>query len=194
MTTSEPASERIDPAASWRVKRHYAALVLLAVIAVLFVCAKWFSRSTDAAPVSAVAVPAASAAPAIPAEPAKATHAPEDSEKQRLLGSWRDQYYGERTMTFLADGTGTMIIKLDSVGQAIYGPQLLFDLAWTIRDGALEMKFTGGEPKDSVATISKLWGDTHLQKIESLTEAELQLRSTDSQNLYTLKRLPDSQP
>ncbi len=181
-------------AAGRRARRHFAALVLLAVIGVLFVRAKWFSRSTDAAPVSVVVVPAATAAPAMPAEPFEVEHAPEDAERRRLLGSWRDQYYGERTMTFLADGAGTMIIKLDSVGQAIYGPQLLFDLAWTIRDGVLEMKFTGGEPKDSVATISKLWGDTHLQKIESLTESELQLRSTDSQNLYTLKRLPDSQP
>ncbi len=128
------------------------------------------------------------------AGPATETTSAETEEQKRLklfLGSWRDDYYGERTMTFAADGTGSMIIKLDSVGQAIYGEKLLFYLAWVIRDGILEMKFTGGEPKSAVETISKLWGDTHFQAIEVLTETDLHLRSTDSQNLYTLKRLPD---
>lgn len=163
-------------------------MILFAVVCVLFVRAKWFSKSSNAAPVSNLA-----AAATLPTA-AQSAPEPDDQPQSLLIGSWRDQYYGERTMTFLADGTGSMIIKLDSVGQAIYGPQLHFYLSWTNLAGVLEMKFTGGEPKEAVATISKLWGDTHQQKIESLTESELQLRSTDSGNLYTLKRLPDSQP
>jgi hypothetical protein len=168
--------------------------LLLALIAVFVIRARWFSELSHAAPQNVtpavVAVPEETPRQPTPEEP----ETPAEKQRRMFLGSWRDDYYGERTMTFANDGTGVMVIKLDSVGQAIYGEKLLFNLAWTIRDGVLEMKFTGGEPKTAVETISKLWGDTHLQAIEVLTETDLHLRSTDSQNLYTLKRLPADSP
>ena len=85
-----------------------------------------------------------------------------------------------------------MRIKLDAVGQLIYGEQLLFQMSWKISDGVLDMRMTEGEPKDAVASITKLWGDRFEQRIEVLTEEELHLRSTDSGNLYTLKRFEES--
>jgi hypothetical protein len=172
---------------------QHAAFVLLAVAIVLAVRARWFSGTSQAAPegtaASAPRSAPSSAEPEAVAEPA--AQAGQEAHPS-LIGSWRDQYYGERTMTFRPDGTGTMLIKLDAVGRAIYGEKLLFELAWENRDGVLVMTFTGGEPKDAVATISKLWGQRHEQRIERLTETELHLRSTDSNNLYTLKRLDDA--
>jgi hypothetical protein len=186
MTEATTDSVRQSPA-GWRVKRHHAALVLLAVVSVFAIRAKWFSGSSLAAPVLNVE----SSSPPNPAEKAEPTSSPEKPAEPSLIGSWRDRYYGERTMTFHADGTGIMLIMLDSVGQALYGEKLLFEIAWENDDGVLVMTFTGGEPKSSVATISKVWGTRHEQKIESLTESELQLRSTDSKNLYTLKRVEE---
>jgi hypothetical protein len=183
---TEPA---LPSPAGWRVKRYHAALVILAVVSVFAIRAKWFSGASLAAPVMIVE----SSSPPKPAEKTETASSAEKPSDPSLIGSWRDRYYGERTMTFRADGTGTMLIMLDSVGQAFYGEKLLFEIAWENDDGVLVMTFLGGEPKSSVATISKVWGTRHEQKIESLTESELQLRSTDSKNLYTLKRLEDGE-
>ena len=163
--------------------------VVAALAAVLAVRAKWFSRSTAAAPLTE-AYPALPVDEQQPAGPGDGLAPVESSDMTaRLPGSWRDQYYGERTMTFREDGTGTMVILLDAVGQAIYGEKLSFDLAWSLAGGVLEMRFTGGEPKDAVKTISQIWGDRHLQYVDLLSESELHLRSTDSDNVYRLKRL-----
>jgi hypothetical protein len=186
---AEPNSEFVlVPSVGRRVGRGHALFLLLAIAAVTFVRAKWFSGDSRASPVVEVPprspnIASPSTAPEKAAMPASPT----------LIGSWGDHYYGERTMTFRADGTGTMVIKLDSVGQAIYGEKLLFELDWENRDGVLVMEFTGGEPKAAVESISKLWGTKHEQKIEQLSDSELYLRSADSQNLYKLKRLADGE-
>jgi hypothetical protein len=192
MTMAEKVTDAGEATrAAWRFKRRHAALMLLAVAAVFAVRAKWFSGASHAASEVTADPSPGVAAPAEP-EPSEPEPPPEPAGPS-MLGSWRDKFYGERTMTFLADGTGTMVIRLDSIGQAIYGEKLLFELAWENRDGVLVMKFTGGEPKNAVALISKGWGDTHEQKIELLTDAELHLRSTDSQNLYKLQRVAEDE-
>lgn len=185
-TTLEPRRKVVRQPAFW---------ILLAVLAVAGIRAWWFSGASQAAAVTEKSgVPQMTAKP--PSEDSatnsslEATH-PAEPSQPTMFGSWRDDYYGERTMTFQPDGTGVMVIKLDSVGQAIYGEKLLFNLKWENRDGVLVMQFTGGEPKQAVETISKLWGDRHEQKIELLTETELHLRSTDSQNLYKLKHIEE---
>lgn len=147
------------------------------------------ARQTRMSESEPVAVPEHSDAEFEVAEATNEESAEDQNSHPLLFGSWKDNFYGERTMTFLPDGTGTMRIQLDLIGQAIYGKSLLFHLAWEDRDGVLEMKFTSGEPKEAVATISKAFGDTHHQKIELLTESELHLRSTDSNNLYKLIRV-----
>lgn len=184
--TTEPA--RQSPG-GWRVKRHHAALVLLAVVSIFAIRAKWFSGASLAAPVLNVESTNKPSPQPDAADKSASVSVPEKPSEPSLIGSWRDRYYGERTMTFRADGTGTMLIMLDSVGQTLYGEKLFFEIAWENDDGVLVMTFIGGEPKSAVATISNVWGTRHEQKIESLTESELQLRSTDSKNLYTLKRV-----
>lgn len=186
------------PAVGRKMQFQHVVLILLAAITVLFIRARWFSGASQAAadadpaavnagatqvtnPVLAESIAVRSEASATPAEPAQPT----------IFGSWRDNYYGERTMTFRPDGTGVMVIKLDSVGQAMIGANLLFNLSWENQDGVLVMQFTGGEPKAAVERISKLWGDRHEQKIELLTATDLHLRSTDSQNLYQLKHVDE---
>jgi hypothetical protein len=190
---SPPADAPTAPPRRFRL--HHAGLLLLVFAAAVAARARFFSGSTQASTAGeaqSVVVPlvAPENTPAESPSPADGVATPTTGPS--LFGSWRDQYYGERTMTFRPDGSGTMLIKLDAVGRAIYGEKLLFELAWENRGGVLVMEFTGGEPKDAVATISKIWGARHEQKIELLTDEELHLRSTDSNNLYTLKRLPDA--
>lgn len=197
-TELENTIESDHAGASRRFPLPHVALLLLVVAAAYGIRTRWFSNASQAAAVSEPAavksLPVQTTKPIL-AEPVTETPATADSTVEptqpTMFGSWRDNYYGERTMTFDPDGTGVMIIKLDSVGQAIYGEQLLFNLKWENRDGVLVMQFTGGEPKQAVETISKLWGDRHEQKIELLTETELHLRSTDSQNLYKLKHVEE---
>jgi hypothetical protein len=107
-----------------------------------------------------------------------------------VLGVWKDQFYGERTMTFRDDGTATMVLALDSVGQLLYGPQITFTLDWTLDADVLHLRMTGGEPKDSAESLSRFFGKTSEQRIEQATDTELQLRSLDSQKLYVHRRAP----
>lgn len=182
------------PLVGRKLQARHVLLIVLAAAAVFGIRARWFNGASQAAGVAqSQAIPSVTTNVTKPVltEPAPETITPVEPEQPTMFGSWRDNYYGERTMTFRPDGTGEMVIKLDAVGQAIYGEKLLFELKWENRDGVLVMQFTGGEPKQAVETISKLWGDRHEQKIELLTETELHLRSTDSQNLYKLKHIDE---
>lgn len=109
-------------------------------------------------------------------------------EKPSLIGFWRDDFYGKRIFEFREDGTATMVIELDAVGQLLYGPKLTFFIAWTLDKDVLNLKMTGGEPA-SAFTAAKLFGESSEQRIEGLEENEMRLRSLDSQKLYTHRRV-----
>lgn len=125
------------------------------------------------------------------ADPAPLSAAEELNNQQRsqLLGRWEDQFYGRRVFEFHEDGTGTMELELDSVGKLLYGPKLRFFMAWELKDSVLTLKMTGGEPSDTAVTLAKLFGESSQQRIEAISGDELQLRSLDSQKLYTHRRL-----
>jgi hypothetical protein len=106
----------------------------------------------------------------------------------RFFGSWKDQFYGARTMTFREDGTGVMVILPDAVFRTLYGDKLTFHFAWTWDGDAVHMAMTGGEPKDATETLSQLFGKTSDKRIERLDESELHLRSLDTQKLYIHRR------
>ena len=180
-----------------RVRGHHVVLLVTVAALIVAVRLKWFSGASEAAPVTA-AIPqpvlnlSTDEEPdAFPPSSPEESLSPEEQLQQKLLGSWRDKFYGERTMTFHSDGTGIMVIKLDTAGRLLYGDKLKIDLAWSITDGVLEMHFTGGEPKWAMSTITSGWGARHEQKIEQLDEADLHLRSTDSGNLYKLQRVEE---
>jgi hypothetical protein len=179
-----------------RVRGHHLLLAAFALAVVVAVRLKWFTGASEAAPVTA-AIPqsvvttrtdeSTAVAPAT-----DAALSPDEQFQQKLAGSWRDKFYGERTMTFQPGGTGVMVIKLDTAGRLLYGEKLTIQLSWSITDGVLHMRFTGGEPKWAMSTIIQGWGAEHDQRIELIDEADLHLRSTDSGNLYQLKRVEES--
>lgn len=111
----------------------------------------------------------------------------------RLIGRWEDHFYGHRIFDFAEGGKAEMVIKLDSVGALLYGPQLKFYIDWTLDGDVLTLKMTGGEPSDTAKTVSQIFGETSQQRIEAINDQEMKLRSLDSQKLYTHKRLSTSE-
>ena len=168
-------------------------IAVLVVAAVALVRIKFFSGSSEAAPAQGHTPQSeSSVVPPDGATSPSESLSPDELLAQKLLHRWRDKYYGERTMTFLSDGTGSMVILLDTAGRLLYGEKLVIQLAWSINDGVLNMKFTNGEPKWAMATILQGWGAEHDQRIELLDETDLHLRSTDSGKLYQLRRVEES--
>lgn len=108
--------------------------------------------------------------------------------KPSVIGFWRDDFYGKRIFEFREDGTATMVIELDAIGKALYGPQLKFFIDWKIEDNVLKLKMTGGEPA-SAFTAAKIFGESSEQRIESVEVDEMRLRSLDSNKLYTHRRV-----
>lgn len=130
-----------------------------------------------------------SQAPAAPeAVPDASAETPDPDSQPSIIGFWRDDFYGKRIFQFREDHTATMVIELDSIGKAIYGPQLKFFIDWKIDDDVLKLKMTGGEPA-SAFTAAKIFGESSEQRIEGLEENEMRLRSLDSQKLYTHRRV-----
>jgi len=106
-----------------------------------------------------------------------------------VLGSWKDQFYGERTMTFRDDGTGDMLIRLDPVSRLLYGPELLFHFTWKLDGDVMHLEMTGGEPKQAAETLSQLFGKKSDRRIEQIDADELRMRSLESDKLYIHKRV-----
>ncbi len=113
----------------------------------------------------------------------------EQELRSQLLGTWADEFYGQRTFHFRDDGTATMELELDSVGKLLYGPKLTFFVAWELQGDLLSLKMTGGEPKGSAVTLAKLFGESSQQRIEHVDADEMRLRSLDSQKVYVHRRV-----
>lgn len=145
-------------------------------------------ETTDLIAAPPIAEPPATSIPSNdrPAEPEESVNEP----RQRLLGSWVDEFYGRRVFEFRDDGTATMTLELDAVGKLLYGPKLTFFIDWTLEADILTLKMTGGEPAGTAVSLAKLFGESSQQRLEGVTDAELQLRSLDSDKLYLHRRLP----
>lgn len=85
--------------------------------------------------------------------PAAQPPATDPSLAEVLIGSWQDDFYGKRIFHFRPDGTATMTIELDRVGQVLYGPKLTFFIDWTLKDDVLTMKMTGGDAAAAAVAV-----------------------------------------
>lgn len=197
-----------------RPRRLFEATIVIGCLSP-FVWRPWNRSASETVSVSDAATPAAATIPQRPAAvetPAVETAAgavpdaptevsgdlattPADPQADRLrrlvLGVWVDEFFGTRTFTFRDDGTATMTIDLDQVGRLIYGPRLTFQIAWELHGDVIKLRMVSGEPRDSAMSVAKLFGETSEQRIERAADDELQLRSLDSQKLYTHRRKRD---
>lgn len=108
-----------------------------------------------------------------------------------LVGSWRDNFHGVRTFEFLPEGQGTMRLELDSVGQLLYGKEVLFRFDWKLEGRDLKLSMTGGEPKGTAETLGKLFGSSFVYTLDTLDEQTLAMRSGKGK-VFRLKAVDDS--
>ena len=105
-----------------------------------------------------------------------------------VVGTWQDDYQGKRTMALRKDGTATMIVELSGLKAAMFASRLRFDMVWSVENGRLEKRTTGGEPEGKVQFILKTMGDRVDEPILELTEGRLILLDADGKTKYDWRR------
>jgi len=114
------------------------------------------------------------------------------SGDQRLrhlaLGTWEDDYQGKRTMTLCEDGTGTMVVELSGLKATLFASKLTFEMEWSVQDGRMKKRTTGGEPAGRVKLILNMMGDRVDEPILELTEDRLVLLDKDGKTKYNWRR------
>ncbi len=108
-------------------------------------------------------------------------------EPVKFLGEWTDHFHGRRIMKFAEDGTGVMILELDTVGALLYGSKLEFDFQWSVAGNILEMKMKGGRPKATTESLGKSWGAEHQYEILEVSPEVFSIRNLKGQTVCHLK-------
>ena len=111
-----------------------------------------------------------------------------DVEKS-MLGTWEDDYKGHRTLTLNDDGTGTMVVQLDGLAATLFAAKLTFREEWTVADGKVTMKATGGEPVGKVRLVLSLHGDSSTQRIIEVTGERMILIEEPSETRFEWRRV-----
>jgi hypothetical protein len=114
--------------------------------------------------------------------------ASDESLRQRVVGTWEDDYQGKRTMTLAADGTGTMAVELGGVKAVLVAPRLEFDMRWSVADRKLCKQSLSGRPETQVAMILKTMGTRTDEPILELTDRQLVLLDRDGHTRYQWRR------
>lgn len=108
--------------------------------------------------------------------------------RQLVVGTWEDDYEGKRTMTLQSDGTGIMIVELSGMKAKLFAARLEFDMVWSLEDGRLKKRTTGGRPESRVNLILKMMGDQVDEPILELSEERLLLLDKDGKTQYDWRR------
>ena len=165
------------------MKRKWAVFCFLAMILLAGGIAYW--RLTT--PLSQNEGIANTTPPVKPEEKAK-PETEEEKARRKLLGVWRDEYEGKRTMTLNEDGGGTMLVELSGVQAFLVGPKLRFDMKWSLDGKKLTKKTVGGEPADKVNLILNTMGDTAEDTLLELTDDRLLLLDKNGKTKYDWRR------
>lgn len=120
---------------------------------------------------------------------AVAAESEQEALRRKLLGVWEDDYKGKRTMTLLADGTGTMRVELSGLQAALFAGVLRFDMVWELEGRLLRKRTIGGEPAGKVALVLKMKGDMATDTILKLTESQLLLMDENGETQYDWQRV-----
>lgn len=124
-------------------------------------------------------------------DPSPEQIAPETARLSNLIvGSWKQNFYGERTLTVKSDGTASMTILPSGVFTLGFGPKIDLTMFWTVKDGHLDYGVSGGTPADKVKLAASTWGDHWVEKIIELTDTKLDLLSVDGSSHSIWERVP----
>ncbi len=124
-----------------------------------------------------------------------ATSTPETAWRTAVLGRWKTFYKGDRYMTVRADGTATIEANLVEYSwfekKVVGADRVVFEIVWTIENGALTFDTVGGEPAASVNVITSIHGKSKTYPIVHVTDDEFRYQSDDPEEPdYVWERLP----
>jgi len=108
--------------------------------------------------------------------------------EQRVLGEWRDNYRGERTLILRDDLTGIMEVKLAGFARKLFAEKLYFDIEWSIEDGSISLKTVSGRPEAKFEMIRKLYGDEATYAILEVDASRMHLLDGDGKTEYDWRR------
>lgn len=109
----------------------------------------------------------------------------------RIVGSWRDSFFGTRTLTLNADGTAHMRLDFDFAGRLLYGSRLDFDMKWKLEDGVVTFDIIGGHPAKNANSAIEMWGKKYVYLLDHVEDNKVEMRDGVQATSYTLARLPD---
>jgi hypothetical protein len=116
---------------------------------------------------------------------------PDAAFAKQMLGTWEDDYEGHRILTLRPDGTGTMIVELKGFAATIFATKLTFEEKWSIENGRVTMKATGGEPAVKVRLVLSIHGDSSTQRIVEVTDDRMILVEEPSGTRFEWRRVRD---
>jgi hypothetical protein len=111
--------------------------------------------------------------------------------RELVMGTWKDEYKGQRTMTVRPDGTATMVVELEGLSATLYTDRMTFEEKWSIDRGQFKLLAVGGEPKVHVNLILKTMGNMSDHKILELTRDHMLLLDIDGTTKYDWRRVND---
>jgi cyanate permease len=114
--------------------------------------------------------------------------------RQLVIGTWEDHYSGKRTMTVRTNGTALMVVELSGLKSFLYASRLEFDMVWSIENGRMKKRTTGGRPSGRVNAILKMMGDHVEEPILELTQDRLLLLDENGKRKYDWQRVREVPP
>ena len=115
---------------------------------------------------------------------------PQTSQVHKLMvGTWQDDYQGQRTLTVRPDGTATMTVVFDGWKARMFTPRLRIETTWTVEDGRFRRQTIGGEPADKVEFVKRRVGDRASDKIVKVTADRMVLIDQDGETRYNWRRV-----
>jgi hypothetical protein len=113
----------------------------------------------------------------------------DDALSQLVVGTWQDDFQGQRTLTVRPDGTATMLVVFDGWKARLFTPRLQIETTWTIDEGRFNRQTIGGEPADKVQFVKERVGDRASDKIVKLSADRMVLLDQDGQTRYDWRRV-----
>ena len=112
-------------------------------------------------------------------------------DRAQLVGTWKDSFFGTRTLTLNADGTARMVLDLDFAGRLMYGSRLDFDMTWSVEGATVSIDIVKGTPVKAAKSLMQTWGSRYEYLLDCVEDRRIEMRDWDGSMNYTLRRISD---
>ena len=112
-------------------------------------------------------------------------------DRTQLVGTWKDSFFGARTLTLNDDGTARMVLDLDFAGRLMYGSRLDFDMTWSVEEATVSIDIIKGTPVKAAKSLMQTWGSRYEYLLDCVEDRRIEMRDWDGSMNYTLRRISD---